>query len=440
MANRRPRPLRLTAGVFAVAIAACQDEPLFVSAPPAGDPEWVYKAPYEGEFRAEDLEIVALVQLTESGSPAHLVDASFKGELTVSPYPAFDPTVGDFQTTCGLWIIGAEAGSVRKVSDGLLGYPWGALFSPDGERMAYAATNECLSTLDHDTNADIRLLHLDSEERTTLYEGERAPILRGWAAPDAILAMRNVPDLGWTYRTIGVKPLSEMVSDLVIEYEGFKLFTDRPSPRGNWVLLVVEQPATASSWNAEFSLVSLITTEPIGEPWEAWYTPDTAGLWSPDNRLLLYLVAGKIRDGLPVDVMTLDPETGEHTPILTGLDTQTDAFLPQTWSPKSEAVLLLADDGTSLHAVNADGSGYGEVAGSVLGGALPTYRNVRWPAGGGYLFFERHGPKPERGVMVTSVESEIWAAVVHLPGESGGALEERVRQLESGPWPVSLGQ
>ena len=90
--------------------------------------------------------------------------------------------------------------------------------------------------------------------------------------------------------------------------------------------------------------------------------------------------------------------------------------------------------------MNADGSGYGEVTGSELGGALPTYRNVRWPAAGGYLFFERHGPKPERGVMVTSVESEIWAAVVRLPGESDGALEDRVRQLESGPWPVRVGE
>ena len=136
--------------------------------------------------------------------------------------------------------------------------------------------------------------------------------------------------------------------------------------------------------------------------------------------------------------MMLNPETGEHAAILSGLDTRTDAYLPQTWSPKSEAVLLLADDRTALHAVNADGSGYGEVAGSALGGSLPTYRNVRWPAGGGYLFFERHGPKPERGVMVTSAESEVWAAVVRLPGEGDDALEERVRQLESGPWPVSL--
>lgn len=446
MAFRRPRPIRLSVGacavfamaLLAVALAACQDEPLFEFQPPVGNFVWVYEPPYDGEFHAQDLEIAALVQLTESGSPAYLIDASFKGELTVSPYPVL--AEGGVVNSCGLWLLSPEAGDARKLSDGVLGYPWGALFSPDGERMIYAASKECPSVPAHDLDADMRLLELETEESTTLYQGERVPVLRGWAAPEIFLAMRNVPDLGWTYRTIHLEPYSELVSELAIEYEGFKLFTDRPSPLGDKVLLVDERPATGSSWNSEFSLHSLITSEPIGEPWEAWYTPDTAGLWSPNGRLLLYLVAGSIRDDLPIDVMMLDPKTGEHTPILNGLDTMTDVYLPQTWSPKSETVLLLADDRTALHAVNADGSGYGEVAGSVLGGALPTYRNVRWPAGGGYLFFERHGPKPERGVTVTSVESEIWAAVVRLPGESDGALEERVRQLESGPWPVSVAQ
>ena len=444
MAIRRLRPIRIPAAVcavsamalLAVAIAACQDEPLFVSAPPSDDPEWVYEAPYEGEFRAQDLEIAALVQLTESGNPAYLIDASFNGELTVSPYPV--PAEGGFVDSCGLWLLSPEAGDARKVSDGVLSYPWGALFSPDGERMIYAATEECPTGPDHHLNADMRLLELESNESTTLYEGERVPVLRGWAAPEIFIAMRKVQDLGWTYRTIYLEPRTELVGDLTIEYRGFKLFIDRPSPIGDKVLLVDEHPATGSSWNSEFSLHSLITSEPIGEPWDAWYLPETAGVWSPNGRLLLYLVAGSIRDSLPIDVMMLDPETGEHTPILNGLSTKTDAYLPQTWSPKSEAVLLLADDRTALYAVNADGSGYGEVAVSVLGGPLPTYRNVHWPAGGGYLFFERHGPKPERGVTVTSVESEIWAAVVRLPGESDGALEERVRQLESGPWPVAL--
>ena len=41
--------------LIAVALAACQDEPLFVSAPPSDDPEWVYEPPYEGEFRARSL-------------------------------------------------------------------------------------------------------------------------------------------------------------------------------------------------------------------------------------------------------------------------------------------------------------------------------------------------------------------------------------------------
>ncbi len=421
--------------LLVLAITACEDGPMFLFEPPVGKFVWAYQAPYDGEFRAQDLEIAALVQLTESGSPAYLVDASFKGELTVSSAPAV--IEGGIQTSCGLWLLSPEAGNIRKVADGVLSYPWGALFSPDGERIVYAATEECPSSPGHDLNADMQLLELGTMESTTLYEGEQAPVHRGWAGPHIMLAMRDFPDLGWTYRIIYLEPRSELVGDLAIEYRGFNLFTDRPSPLGDKVLVVDEYPP-GSSFNSEFSLHSLITSEPIGEPWEAWFTPQAGKLWSPNGRELLYLVAGSIQDGLPVDVMTLNPETGEHVAILTGLDTRTDAFLPQTWSPKSEAVLLLADDRTALHAVNADGSGYGEVAGSALGGSLPTYRNVRWPAGGGYLFFERHGPKPERGVMVTSAESEVWAAVVRLPGEGDDALEERVRQLESGPWPASL--
>ena len=73
--------------LIALASAACQDAPKFVFTPP-GNSVWAYEAPYSGEFRAQDLEIAALVQLTESDdSPAYLIDASFKGELTVSPYP-----------------------------------------------------------------------------------------------------------------------------------------------------------------------------------------------------------------------------------------------------------------------------------------------------------------------------------------------------------------
>lgn len=406
---------------------------MFVFEPP-GDSVWVYTPPYDGEFRAQELEIAALVQLTESGSPAYLIDASFKGELTVSPYPAL--AEGGVQTSCGLWLLSPEAGDVRKVSDGVLGYPWGALFSPDGERMAYAATEECPSAASQNVDAGMQLLEPETMESTTLYEGEGAPILRGWAGPDSILAMREFPDLGWTYRTIYLEPRSEFVHDLSIEYQGFNLFTDKPSPLGDRVLLVDESRLT--SFNSELSLASLITSETIGEPWEGWLHPHAGhSPWAPDGRSLVYLVAGSVADGMPIDVMTLDPETGEHAPILTGLSARTDATLPQAWSPKSVAVLLLADGRTALHVVNVDGSGYGEVVGSALDGPLSAYHNVRWPAGGGYLFFERHAPL-ERGVMLTAVESEIWAAVVRLPGESDGALGERVRQLQSGPWPVSL--
>ena len=420
--------------LLALPIAACQDPPLFVFEPP-GESEWVYTPPYDGEFRAQELEIAALVQLTESGSPAYIVDASFKDELTVSPYPALDE--GGVQTTCGLWLLSPEAGDVRKVSEGVLSYPWGALFSPDGERMAYAATEECPSGPGHDLFADMRVLELGTMETTTLYEGEGEPVLRGWAGPDSILAMREFPDLGWTYRTIYLEPRSELVHDLSIEYQGFNLFNDRPSPLGDMVLLVDESPL-GSSFNSELSLASLITSETLGEPWEGWLHPQAGHTpWSPDGRSLVYLVAGSVADGMPIDLMKVDAETGEHTPILSGLDARTDANLPQAWSPKSEAVLLLTDERSALHAVNVDGSGYGEVAGSALDGTLSAYHNVRWPAGGGYLFFERHAPL-ERGVMLTTVESEIWAAVVRLPGESDGALEERVRQLRSGPWPVSL--
>ena len=410
---------------------------MFIFDPP-GHFVWAYQAPYDGEFRAQDLEIAALVQLTESGSPAYLIDASFKGELTVSPYPTL--TEVGMSAACGLQLINPEEGEVRQVSSGALAYPWGALFSPDGARLAYAATDECPSTLAYDLSADLQVLDIGTMESTTLYEGERAPILRGWTTPDILIAMREVTDLGWTYRYIGIDPRSERVPDLVIEYQGFKLFNDKPSPLGDKVLLVEDSPSQSSTFNSELSLASLITSETIGEPWEGWLHPQAGNSpWAPDGRSLVYLVAGSLSDGMPIDVMTFNARTGEHASVLTGLNPQSDAYLPQAWSPKSEAVLLLTDDRTELHAVNADGSGYGQVAGSALGGPLPTYRNVRWPAGGGYLFFERHGPKPERGVMTTAVESEIWAAVVRLPGESNRALEERVRRLESGPWPVAVG-
>ncbi len=442
MASRLLRPIRPAAvvvtalSVLAIAIAACQDEPLFIFEPP-GDFVWVYEAPYSGEFRAQDLEIAALVQLTESGSPAYLIDASFKGELTVSPYPAL--TEGGMSAACGLRLLNPEAGEVRNVSDGALAYPWGALFSPNGALLAYAATEDCPSTPAHDLSADLQVLDLGTMETTTLYEGERAPILRGWSTPDILLAMREVQDLGWTYRTIGLDPRSEIVPDLAIEYRGFHLFNDRPSPLGDKVLLVDEFPL-GSSFNSELSLASLITSETIGESWEGWLHPQAGHTpWSPNGRSLVYLVAGNVPDGMPIDLMMVDARSVEHTPILTGLDARTDANLPQAWSPKSEAVLLLTDARSALHAVNVDGSGYGEVAGSALDGPLSAYHNIRWPAGGGYLFFERHAPL-ERGVMLTTVESEIWVAVVRLPGEGDSALEERVRQLQSGPWPVSLEQ
>ena len=307
-----PRPrlktlAALASALLVPAIAACQDEPLFVSAPPAGDREWAYEAPYEGEFRAQDLEIAALVQLTESGSPAYLIDASFNGELTVSPYPVMDPA--GLMTACGLWLLSPVAGDAQKILDGVLGFPWSAMFSPDGGRIVYAASEECPSAAGETVDGAMRVLELETMEETTLFQGEQVPFLRGWAGPDAILAMRNVPDLGWTYRTIGVNPLSEAVSDLTIEYAGFNLFIDIPSPLGDKVLLVDEYPP-GSSWNSEYSLASLATGELIGEPWDAWYRPPTPALWSPDNRLLLYFVAGTIPDGLPVDVMMLDPETG----------------------------------------------------------------------------------------------------------------------------------
>ena len=445
MASRLLRPVRLIAvaaaalSVLTLAFAACQDEPLFKFEPP-GESVWVYTPPYSGEFRAQDLEVAALVQLTESGSPAYLNDVSYTGKLAVSPYPAVDAG-GALRPSCGLWLLSPRAGDVQKVSDGMLSLPWGALFSPDGERMAYAATDECPSTPGHDLSADLEVLDLGTMESTMLYEGERAPILRGWSTPEILLAMRlamrEVPDLGWTYRKIGLDPRSEIVPDLVIEYQGLHLFNDRPSPRGDDVLLVDEYPS-GSSFNSELSLASLITSEPIGEPWEGWLHPQAGHTpWAPDGRSMVYLVAGSVPDGMPIDLMMVDAESIEHSPILTELSAREDAYLPQAWSPKSELVLLLPDDLAALHAVNVDGSGYGEVAGSALDGPLSTYRNVRWPAGGGYLFFERHAPQ-ERGVMITTVESEIWAAVVRLPGESDGALEERVRQLQSGPWPLSL--
>ena len=444
MPNLRPCLVRYLArsgaisamALIALASAACQDAPKFVFTPP-GNSVWAYEAPYSGEFRAQDLEIAALVQLTASDEAAYLIDVSFKGELAVSPYPVPAMMDGDLPSPCGLWLLSPENGQAQEISKGFLGYPWGALFSPDGERLIFSATDECPSATDPPIDGSMWLLDLSTMEKTSLYTGERAPVLRGWAAPDAFLAMREVPDLGWTYRIIGLDPRSERVLDVVLEYQGFNLFTDRPSPRGDRLLLV-DQDLT-SSFNSELSLASLITGSPTGEPWQGWLHPSAGhSPWSPDNRSLLYLVAGSIRDGMPIDLMTLDVETGEHTPILSGLSAQTDAYLPQAWSPKSEAVLLLPDDRSALHAVNVDGSGLGEVAGSALDGPLSIYHNVRWPAGGGYLFFQRQGPKPERGVMVTSVESEIWAAVVRLPGESDEALNERVRNLQSGPWPVSL--
>ena len=119
---------------------------------------------------------------------------------------------------------------------------------------------------------------------------------------------------------------------------------------------------------------------------------------------------------MPIDLMTLDVRTGEHRAILSGLSPE-DAFIPQAWSPDSQVVLLLSEDRTALHAVNVDGSGFGEVAGSTLSAPKSNYRGVRWSLDGGYLFFHRDPPLP-RGEIVTTMETEIWAAVVRLPEES----------------------
>ena len=390
---------------------------------------------FAGQFRAQDLEIAATFQLTHSDEIIYrFSDVSKKGELAVSAYPAVID--GAFETACGLWLLSPETGQVQEISKGILSYPWGALFSPEGDRIIYAATEECPSASAQSHEEGMWLLDLRTMETTTLYESE-ALVLRGWAHLDIFLAMRHVPDVGWTYRIIRLDGSSErVVPNLALEYQGLYLFTDRPSPRGD-LLLLVDQNLT-SSFNSELSLVSLITGSPIGEPWQGWPHPSAGDShWSPDNRSLLYLVAGSIQEGMPIDLMTLDVETGEHTPILSGLSPREDPYIPQAWSPDSRVVLLLSKDRTALHAVNVDGSGFGEVAGSTLSAPKSNYRGVRWSRDGGYLFFHRDPPLP-RGGVVTTMETEIWAAVVRLPGESDADLQERVRQLQAGPWPVYL--
>ena len=48
----------------------------------------------------------------------------------------------------------------------------------------------------------------------------------GLGVPDIFLAMRHVPDVGWTYRIIRLDGSSErVVPDLALEYQGFYLFT-----------------------------------------------------------------------------------------------------------------------------------------------------------------------------------------------------------------------
>ena len=400
---------------------------------------WVYEPPYTGEFRAQDLEIAATIQLTHSDELIYrFSDVSMKGELAVSAYPAVID--GALQAACGLWLLSPETGQIQEISKGILSYPWGALFSPDGDRIMYAGAEECSSAgsngIPQPPAEGIWLLDLRTMERSALYESERAPVLRGWAYLDILLAIRHVPDVGWTYRIIRLDGSSErVVPDLAFEYQGFYLFTDRPSPQGD-LLLRVDQDLT-SSFNSELSLVSLITGSPTGEPWQGWPHPSAGDSpWSPDNRSLLYLVAGSIQDGMPIDLMTLDVRTGEHRAILSGLSPE-DAFIPQAWSPDSQVVLLLSEDRTALHAVNVDGSGFGEVAGSTLSAPKSNYRGVRWSLDGGYLFFHRDPPLP-RGEIVTTMETEIWAAVVRLPEESDADLQERVRQLQEGPWPVYL--
>ena len=265
---------------------------MFVSTPP-GESVWAYEAPYDGEFRAQDLEIAALVQLTESDEASYLVDVSFKGELAVSPYPVPAMIDGDIAPPCGLRLLSPETGHVQEISKGFLGYPWSALFSPDGERLIFAAPEECPSATDPPIDGSMWILDLSTMEKTALYVGEWAPVIRGWAGPDAFLAMREVPELGWTYRIIGLDPRSERVLDMVLEYQGLNLFTDRPSPLGDMVLLVDED--LTASFNSELSLASLITGDPVGEPWQGWLHPQAGDSpWSPDGRSLVYLVAGGI--------------------------------------------------------------------------------------------------------------------------------------------------
>ena len=201
------------------------------SMPPSGfDMVWVYEPPYTGEFRAQDLEIAATFQLTQSDEIIYrFSDVSMKGELAVSAYPAVID--GVLEAACGLWLLSPETGQVQEISKGILSYPWGAMFSPDGDRIIYAAAEECPSESAQSHEEGMWLLDLRTMETTTLYESE-APVLRGWTLPDTFLAMRHVPDVGWTYRIITLDRSSErVVPDLALEYQGFYLFTDRPSPQ-----------------------------------------------------------------------------------------------------------------------------------------------------------------------------------------------------------------
>ena len=372
-----------------------------------------------------------MVQITEGGSP-WLTDVSVDGELLVA---GIEIETERSPADCGLWLLNLQTGQVIKIAEGLVSYPWGALFSPVGGRAIYSATDECTLPIASGTaqslNEGMWVLDLKTLETETIYDRE-PPVLLGWLSADSFLVTRPAPDgEGWTLWVEDRDGGSQVVHNLVMEYRGFNLFTDKLSPDGSLIYHHVE--TLQEVFSDQLSLTSLSSGEVTRESWQGWWWPGSRGQpWSPDSRLLLYHVAGSVRGDMPIDLMVLDVETGEHHLLLKDIGRE-GPLESLTWPPDSQVVLLLSDDGTTLYALNADGSDLTEVTSSTLTGTLSSYVNLHWSMDCGYLFFHRVQPPPQYDYL-----TEIWVGVVRRPGESDVDLQARLQQLQDGPWPVAI--
>jgi hypothetical protein len=353
-------------------------------------------------FQAETLELVTEVQLTRwtAGYYRRLADVTVNGQALVPRQERHADANGLVRHTGGYMILDPSQGEGRAVvqQEGLFPHGYFAFFQPDGDKIVY------------ETQSGGRLWVLDPKTLTrSNLENPPRGFLKGWLPGDRVVVVE-----GDCVGIVGLGRPRQMVQtqEIVLAI----------SPDGRYYLGRPRDPA-----DHRVIVRDLESGESVGEPWKGTVFLEIDNRsWSPDGHLLVYVAEQKPRDDTG-DLAVFDLETGEHRllqedwrdPRRGGLSA------PLAWSPDSKVLLLRSDFNRSLYALNADGTGLTKVH-----PVPPGYdADHHWSADGGYLLFQRDAGEGKAG---------IWAAVVRKPGESDQDLQERVRRLEQGPWPITF--